>query len=210
MKPKIFVAATAVALTVALRAPAPAALTAPQPQSIVVTSSADSGPGSFREALTQAPAGTHITFDAGVFPPDSPATVFVLSPLPELTQGQVTIDASDAGVILDGSQMPLGEWGSGLTISSSGNVIRGLQILHFPAGGLSIERGAQHNFIGGDRTKGAGPTGQGNVISGTIWAPTSLAALPYPTLVLLAVFAGAVILWVLFPFRLGRARAARS
>ncbi len=166
MKPKVFLAATAVAVALAIATPARATVPAPQRQSIVVTSSADSGAGTLREALAQAAAGAVVRFDPVVFPPDNSTTIFVLSALPELAQGQITIDASDGGVILDGSQLPPEEWSNGLTISSSGNVIRGLQILFFPSGGLSIERGAQHNVIGGDRTKGIGPTGQGNVISG--------------------------------------------
>jgi hypothetical protein len=86
--------------------------------------------------------------------------------LPELAQGQVTVDASDAGVILDGSQVQRPEPVQGLLLTSEGNVVRGLQILHFSGGGVVIARGAQDNVIGGDRTEGAGPIGQGNVISG--------------------------------------------
>ncbi len=62
--------------------------------------------------------------------------------------------------------MPHGEVIDGLAVTSSGNLIRGLQILHFTGSGLSIIGGAQDNTVGGDRTVGAGPSGQGNVISG--------------------------------------------
>ncbi|MGB3906082.1 MAG: hypothetical protein WBB22_14315 [Anaerolineae bacterium] len=166
MKPKVFFAATAVAVAMAIGAPAPTTLTAPQRQTIVVTSTADSGPGTLREALGQAPAGTAITFDPTIFPPDDPATIAVTSALPGLVQGQVTIDASNAGVILDGSHLPRGEVTYGLLVTSNGNVIQGLQILHFPGDGISVVRGASHNTIGGDRTVGVGPSGQGNVVSG--------------------------------------------
>lgn len=138
---------------------------AAEEQAIIVTSTTDSGPGTFREALLQATTGATITFDPSVFPPDNPTTISVLAPLPELTQGQVTVDASDSGVILDGSQIPRGDATDGLIVASHGNVIRGLQILRFSASGVVIMRGSQGNTIGGDRTIGMGPTGQGNVIS---------------------------------------------
>ncbi len=69
----------------------------------VVTSTADSGPGTLRQALLDAGNGDAITFDPAVFPPGSPVTITLASALPHLTQGNLTIDASIAGVILDGS-----------------------------------------------------------------------------------------------------------
>jgi len=71
--------------------------------SIVVTSSADSGPGTLRQALLDARRGDVITFDQSAFPPRSPTTISLSSRLPEIAQGDLAIDASDAGVILDGS-----------------------------------------------------------------------------------------------------------
>lgn len=126
-----------------------------------VTSALDSGPGTLRRCLENAVTGNRITFDPLVFPPTNPATIALTSPLPSLIQGNLTIDASNVGVILDGSATPSGT--SGLHIASGGNAIRGLQILHFPVDGIRI-RGSD-NTIGGDRTLGSGPTGQGNVIS---------------------------------------------
>jgi hypothetical protein len=131
----------------------------------VVTSTADSGPGSLRQALIQASSGMIITFDPSVFPPSNPSSIVVLSRLPEVSQDGVTVDASDAGVVLDGSHLPQGEVVDGLTLSSDGNTIRGLQLLRFPGSGLVIRSGAQDNTIGGDRTLGVGPTGQGNLLS---------------------------------------------
>ncbi len=84
--------------------------------------------------------------------------------MPTLDHGNVTIDASNAGVIVDGSGTP--EDTVGIRIISNGNTIKGLQILYFPVDGVVIKDGAQNNTIGGDRTVGAGPTGEGNVISG--------------------------------------------
>ena len=50
---------------------------------LVVTSDSDSGPGSLRQALLGARNGDTITFDPIVFPLDNPATIELLSPLPE-------------------------------------------------------------------------------------------------------------------------------
>jgi len=70
---------------------------------VLVTTTADSGEGSLREALQNQRPGTVIRFDTAVFPVDAPATIFLETPLPNLTTGRVTIDGSDAGVIIDGS-----------------------------------------------------------------------------------------------------------
>jgi hypothetical protein len=166
MKTRVFLVVAAVALASTVRATRSPAAAAPQPQTAIVTGIADSGPGTLRGALERASAGTTITFDPDVFAPERPATILLLSALPELSQGQVTIDASDAGVILDGSSLPREKGGNGLTISSSGNVVSGLQILGFPGHGISIQGGAHNNTIGGNWQVGSGPTGQGNVIRG--------------------------------------------
>jgi hypothetical protein len=132
---------------------------------MIVTSTADSGPGTLRQALLDAQSGDTITFDPDVFPPDAPATIYLTSGLPHITQGNLTIDASDAGVILDGSDIVEGEWICGLTILSNGNTIQGLQIINFSGAGFDLEE-ANHNTIGGDRGVGSGPVGQGNLSSG--------------------------------------------
>ncbi|MGD2253329.1 MAG: hypothetical protein PVF70_10495 [Anaerolineales bacterium] len=150
---------------ITIGAASPATTAAQQGQEIIVASTSDSGAGTLRQALQRATAGTTITFDPAIFPPDDPATIAVASPLPELDQGQVTIDASNAGVILDGNDLPPGDLTAGLRIVSSGNVVRGLRVLRFPGDGINLADGAQDNIIGGDRTVGAGPTGQGNVVS---------------------------------------------
>ncbi|MFC2077484.1 NosD domain-containing protein [Candidatus Bipolaricaulota bacterium] len=131
---------------------------------IVVSSAADSGQATLRWALAIAGSGDVITFDPTVFPPGSPETIQVRNGLPALQRGTLTIDASDAGVILDGSSMPDGTT-DGFYIISDGNVIRGLQIIGFPANGITLDQGASNNVIGGDRSIGEGPVGQGNVIS---------------------------------------------
>jgi len=147
----------------------PAILPTPGPQAegrtIVVTSTADSGSGTLRQALLDTQGGDSITFDPTVFPPGAPATIYVSSELPAISQGNLSIDASDAGVILDGSH--IGEdFVPCLQISSDGNTIRGLQFVNFiPGAGIVLSGGAQNNTIGGDRSIGSGPVGQGNLVS---------------------------------------------
>lgn len=129
----------------------------------VVTTTADSGEGSLRWCMENAQNGDTITFNTSVFPPDNPAAITLSSQLPTLNKGYVTVDASNAGVIIDGKNLSGNV--SGIDIDSNGNVVMGLQILYFPSNGVGIHHG-EENIIGGDRTKGNGPVGQGNVISG--------------------------------------------
>jgi len=135
-------------------------------KTVVVSDAADDGAGTLRQALQQASAGDVITFDPAVFPPDAPKAIQLLSELPPLQCGALTIDASDAGVILDGSQAA-GEWVSGFLIDSDYNIVRGFQISDFSGPGLQITEKAHFNTIGGDRATGAGPYGQGNLIRDT-------------------------------------------
>ncbi len=129
----------------------------------VVNTTADSGEGSLSWCIENAQQGDIITFNASVFQPDNPSTIAVLSQIPWIIQGNITIDASDAGVILDGRN--LGN-ATGIILNSDGNIIRGLQIINFSNG---VYISGDGNTIGGDRAKGAGPVGQGNVISGNSW-----------------------------------------
>jgi hypothetical protein len=138
----------------------------PQRRTIVVISTADSGPGTLRQALQNAKPYDVITFDLSVFPPDAPATIFVASGLPQITQGNLMIDASNAGVILDGSGISPPEGATGISITSDYNTVRGLQIVGFFDAGIGLGESAQYNIIGGDRSVGNGPLGQGNLISG--------------------------------------------
>jgi len=130
-------------------------------QLLLVTSTEDSGPNTLRQALLDAQPGDTIIFDPSVFPPDAPVTIAITSALPFIEQGNLTIDASNAGVILDGSNVP-GAWVSGLQMVSDGNTIQGLQVSNFSGVGIAISDGA-HNLVGGDRSVGAGPYGQGNL-----------------------------------------------
>lgn len=136
-----------------------------QGSTISVTSLADHGPGTLRQALLDAHSGDIITFAPVIFPPGAPVTITLTTGLPVISQGNLTIDASNAGVILDGGSIPVGTDISGLVINSNGNTIRGLQIVNFPGQGIGFGSGSQYNTIGGDRNIGAGPLGQGNLIS---------------------------------------------
>lgn len=165
MRLRGFFTAVSIAVMVVISAALPITGERRQEQGVVVTSTADSGDGSLRQAMDRAAPGTIITFDPAIFPPDDAALISITMPLPAVDKGGVTIDASNTGVILDGSELAREETSPGIIIESSGNIIRGLQILSFPGDGVVIERGAQNNVIGGNRQLGEGPTGQGNVIS---------------------------------------------
>ena len=132
-------------------------------RTVIVRSAADAGPGTFRQALADARPGDTILFDPVVFPPKKPRAIAVATPLPELDADEVTIDASDAGVILDGAGLRAGSDVTGLVIASDRDVVRGLQIVDFPGEGLQIA--GRSNIVGGDRSVGRGPLGQGNLIS---------------------------------------------
>jgi parallel beta-helix repeat protein len=133
-------------------------------QSCVVISTADSGTGSLRQCLAGSASGTTITFNPAIFPPGSPATIHLASQLPDLNRGSVTIDASNAGVILDGGHSV----DAGFYIKSSYNTIMGLQILNFASDGIVMDNSSQYNQIGGDHTIGSAPSGQGNVVDGNL------------------------------------------
>jgi parallel beta-helix repeat protein len=143
----------------ARRTPAPGNIVL---REILVTNAADSGPGTLRQVLLDAQPGDAITFDPAVFPPGSPAFILLQSALPALSQNQVSIEAGDAGVILDGSQTPAGT--TGLTLQGDDCVIQGLSFQYFPGDGVSIAAGAERNLLGGDRAAGEGPHGQGNLV----------------------------------------------
>jgi hypothetical protein len=85
-----------------------------------------------------------IVFDAGVFPPDGPEAINLGWPLPPLHTGNDTVDASSAGVILDG----VNHWFDCLDITSNGNSVKGLQ-LHDCNCGVRIHGDVQNNTIGG-------------------------------------------------------------
>jgi hypothetical protein len=132
------------------------------PTVLTVTNLADFGPGSLREAISDAnyyPGRDSIIFSvAGVIHPSLP--------IPSLQDpGGVVIDGlsapgatpGDPTVILDGSGAPVG---AGIVILASNNLIRGLEIRNFTGSGILIEgAGAVQNTISGNRIYGNGQLG---------------------------------------------------
>lgn len=137
----------------------------PEDGTLTVTSTGDSGPGTLRQLLLDAQEGDTIVFDPEVFPLNVPVTIAVESALPQIVQDSLTIDASDAEVILDGSLLPRDSWEPGLEILSDNNTVRGLMVINFTGTGIVVA-GGRNNTIGGDRSIGLGPTGQGNLTQG--------------------------------------------
>ena len=113
------------------------------------------GDCSLRDALQLAVSGDTIAFNTSIFPSGTPATISPSSALPALDDGNVTIDASNAGVIIDGTSAGAVE---GLTISSDSNTVKGLQIQNFNKNGIAI--------TGASNTIGTTTAGEGNTITG--------------------------------------------
>ena len=150
---------------------------------LVVTTTADSGPGSLRAAITYADAndGGTITFD---IPGSGVQTINVGSALPAITNG-VTIDGySQPGaspntlcdgdnatltIVLDGSLA--GSSAIGLTLAGSQDTVEGLVVNQFDGGGIWAHGGSviQGNFVGTDvsGTMALGNIGAGVALTGT-------------------------------------------
>lgn len=152
-----------------------------------VTTTADSGAGSLRQAILNAnanPGPNTITFQISG---TAPFTIALSSALPSVTNS-VTIDATtqpgfvSAPVVeLNGSATAAGSVGLRLTNSAPFSTVRGLAINRFPAEGIilhSVSNIIQGNFIGTDVTgtiaRGNGSAGiwiwvrsVGNLIGGT-------------------------------------------
>ena len=108
---------------------------------------------SLRGAISNAAAlgsADTITFDTGVFPPGTPATITLGSALPTLSNNGDTIDATGAGVIVDGVTNSF----DCLTVSGSGNTIVGLREITGCATAIRIS-GAS-NTIGGSNASELG------------------------------------------------------
>jgi hypothetical protein len=145
-------------LIVALSAQAPA-----QAAELTVTSPADSGPGTLRALLAAANPLDTIRFSPAAFPPGAPTSIHLTTPLPTIIDDNLTIDASDTGVVLEGWLTPPTTFG--LRISADGVRVQGLAIIGFSSSGILIEAGSVGTVIGGDRGQGSGPYGRGNRLS---------------------------------------------
>jgi titin len=133
------------------------------PSTYTVTSPADSGPGTLRQAIldTDTSSGPYtINFDL-----QGLTTIKPTSPLPGLGNNTiidgttqpgyagtplVVLDGSSAGTYLDGSGIP------GLEIIRGGGTIRGLAIDHWSGPGILLEQASNEvitgNYIGTDAT----------------------------------------------------------
>ncbi|HEU5163055.1 MAG TPA: NosD domain-containing protein, partial [Thermoanaerobaculia bacterium] len=141
---------------------------APTARQVIVTSTANDGAGTLRRAIASAVAADVISFDSATFPPQAPATIRLESPM-ECVPSGVSIDASNAGVVLDGAAIG-SDNANGIRLCNSSNVtVKGLQIVNFTGSGFAIDGGSD-DTIGGDPARGAGPVGEGNLASGNGWA----------------------------------------
>lgn len=139
---------------------------ATQAATLTVNSAADSGPGSLRQALLDADISDTITFEPTAFPLANPATISLLSPLPEIIANGLTIDGSGAGVILDGHLLTDAH---GVRIDADNVTVRSLHIVNFGWSGIRVYSGSKSatiegNVIGGNddhgiRVEGSGITG---------------------------------------------------
>ncbi len=130
------------------------------PTTYTVTTIADFGPGSLRQAILSANANAGLDTIQFNITPNALLTITPITPLPDVTD-PVIIDATTqpgyAGtpiVELDGSVVPPST--SGLVLRAGQSVVRGLDLHGFPGSGIVID-GAGHNlvegnFIGLDRT----------------------------------------------------------
>lgn len=125
----------------------------------VVTTTADSGAGSLRDAITQA------NFQAGAdsisfsIPGSGIQTIQPLTPLPTITDALTIDGTTQSPASLTPSVELRGDLVSGnpgLSISASNTVIRGLIINRFPNHGIEIVGGSQNtiifNWIGTDQS----------------------------------------------------------
>ena len=102
---------------------------------IVVTTLADSGPGSLRQAILD--ANTNAGADVITFVRRLAGVILLQTPLPNLTGTGDTIDGTGARVVLDGSALAAGS--VGLTVRRSNYTIRGLTIQNFSNDGIRVE-----------------------------------------------------------------------
>jgi len=143
----------------------------------VVTNASDAGPGTLREAITNANivVGTDvIRFNIGTTPAYSLATIVLTNALPPIMDPIViegatqTSNSCPPGVELDGTAVPLALGANGLTILTDNCGIKSLVINRFPLNGIYI-----NNLFGGNRIEGCyigtdtnGLAGLGNGVNG--------------------------------------------
>ena len=127
----------------------------PTGRTIVVTSAADSGPGTLRQAILESDADTG-DVDRIHFSLPAPASITLTSSLPTISQPVVIDGATQPGyagtpiVELNGNNVA----GTGLSITGGGSTVRGLVINRFTGSGISISTQGgnvvEANIIGAD------------------------------------------------------------
>ncbi len=130
----------------------------------IVTSNADSGSGTLRDAITQANLGSYNEIDFKIGTSGSAQTINLTSQLPTLTANGVYINGLSQGgsgnttrlITLNGTGA--GSSSDGLLLQGSGNIVSGLILENFTKNGIEVA--GNSNAIGGTAT------GAGNVISG--------------------------------------------
>ena len=133
---------------------------------MIVLNTNDSGPGSLRDVLSRIQDSDVVTFDPAAFDltnSDSATVINLLSPLPVLSRDNITIDASDRRVTLNGSAAGTA---CGISVTSKRNRVLGMSIVNFTRSGICLMDGAKYNQIGGNRTVGGSPNGLGLRIAG--------------------------------------------
>jgi len=151
------------------------------PETIVATSTGDSGPGSLRQALTDANAAPGINIIAFNIPGEGPFVIELETPLPVVTE-PATIDGSTQPgyffrplIDVDGGAMDLAV---GLHITGGDTLVRGVVLSGFDVGLRLDGRGGnviQGNYIGldpedilpaGNLSHGMVVTTAGNILGG--------------------------------------------
>ena len=140
-----------------------------------VTTVADSGAGSFRQAILDADAAPSVTnvITFSITAGSGVRTIMLDSPLPAITTA-MTVDATTQPgylgnplIAIDGTNAGAGA--AGLTITGSGSTVRGLVIGHFSGAGVSISTGGSNvlvkDFIG---TNAVGLAANGNGGGGVV------------------------------------------
>ncbi|MCC7020695.1 MAG: hypothetical protein IT332_13115 [Ardenticatenales bacterium] len=134
-----------------------------------VTSIDDSGVGTLRACLMAAQPGDRIVFDEATFPSDVPRTIRLAGPLPAVTVDDVAIDASNAGVILDGSSIdvPDGQSSVGVDIVGARRVrVSGLRVHGFTFG-ITLSSAAAECVIGAPDAAWTLPSGRNTLYGNT-------------------------------------------
>jgi hypothetical protein len=157
-----------------------------------VTNTADSGPGSLRQAILDANSNAGLDQIDFAIPGTGPFTIQPTSALPAITEAVVIDGYTQSGAITNGScsgiatlqvvirGVSAGPSANGLTLASSGSTVRGLVINGFGGNGIEISGNSNNingNFIGTNATGTAAAangangiqitSGTGNIIGGS-------------------------------------------